>query len=252
MAPRIAANWKPVDGQTLRAGYSEAFRTPSLFEQRSDWRFVYNGRTIDIRSLSRGGLQPERVRAFELSWLGEFRGLGLTVDARLFDERISRLITQQLYSLPPGSEFDPDSGAYDLRNADSARIRGLEYQIHWRPSDRQRWTFGHYLARRAGSNAFIVESIPAYGGYVLGSFRLDSVHSLSMLYRVSAPIRWIGESSTAPRSRRVDLRLERRFNAGGVRGTVALVGQAIEGGTLEFRGSQSFDRRGWLSLDLEY
>lgn len=253
LAPRIAVNWKPSPGQTLRAGYSEAFRTPSLFEQRSDWRFVYNGQTIDIRYLSRGGLLPERVRAFELSWLGEFRELGLSVDARLFDERISRLITQQLYALPPGSEYDPDSGAYDLRNADSARIQGVEYQIQWRPTRAQHWIAGHYLARRSGSNDFVVDSIPAYGAYVLGSLRLDAQHSASMFYQVSAPIRWIGERSTVPSRRRLDLRLERRFTLDGVRGTVALIGQAIVGGSSpDFRDNQFFDRRGWLSLELAY
>ena len=62
-APRLVGNWKVTPDHTLRLGYSEAFRTPSLFEQRSDWRFVYNGETIDIRYLSRGGLGPERPAA---------------------------------------------------------------------------------------------------------------------------------------------------------------------------------------------
>ena len=46
-APRLFANWKPVPGQTLKAGVSEAFRTPSLFEQRADWQLSYQGQVLD-------------------------------------------------------------------------------------------------------------------------------------------------------------------------------------------------------------
>jgi iron complex outermembrane receptor protein len=192
------------------------------------------------------------VRAAELSWLGEFPGLGLSVDARAFDERVTDLITQQLYSLPPGSEFDPDSGAYDLRNADSARIQGLEYQLRWRPTPWQSWTFGHYLARRQGSEAFVTESIPTYGAHLLGVFRLPGKRSFSVFYQAASSIRWIGEPAAVPSWRRLDLRLEQRFDAGGLRGSVALVGQALNGGYADFRSSQTFERRGWLMLTFQY
>ncbi len=251
-APRLFANWKYAPSQTLRVGVSEAFRTPSLFEQRSDWRFEYKGQTIEIRYLSRGGLHPERVRATEVSWLAEFREQGLSVDARAFDERVTELITQELYSLPPGSEVDPDSSAYDLRNAGSARIRGIEYQLHWRPTPWQSWTLGHYLADRSGSEPYIAESIPSYGFHLLGVLRLPDRRRISAFYQSASPIRWIGESAGVASWTRLDLRLEQGFSAAGLRGSVALVGQALTGAIADFRSGQTFERRAFLVLTLEY
>lgn len=252
VAPRLVANWKLSSSQTLRLGVSEAFRTPSLFEQRSDWRFVFRGETIDIRYLSRGGLRPERVRAAELSWQGEFRNLGLTLDARAFDERITNLITQQLYALPPGSAFDPNSDAYDLRNAGSAHVRGLEYQLKWRPTSWQSWTLGHYFARRSGSEPFIRASIPSYGAHLLGVFKFPDRRSFSVFVETSSPIRWIGEPAAVASSRRIDLRLEQGFDLAGLRGSLALVVQALNGSVTDFRDGQSFERRGFVVLSLEY
>ncbi|MCL4745580.1 MAG: TonB-dependent receptor [Burkholderiaceae bacterium] len=252
LAPRLVANWKLSPSQTLRLGVSEAFRTPSLFEQRSDWRFVFRGETIDIRYLSRGGLRPERVRAAELSWQGEFRNLGLSIDARAFDERITDLITQQLYALPPGSAFDPNSDAYDLRNAGSARVRGLEYQLKWRPSSWQSWTLGHYFARRSGSEAFVTASVPTYGAHLLGVFKLPERRSISVFVEASSPIRWIGEAAAVGSSHRMDLRLEQGFDYAGLRGSLAMVVQALNGSVTDFRSGQSFERRGFLVLSLEY
>ena len=251
-APRLVANWKIDDYQAIRLGYSEAFRSPSLFEQRSDWRFVYAGQTIDIRYLSRGGLRPEQVKVAEVSYLGEVRRLGLSFDARLFHERVSDLITQQKYSLPPGQEFNPDSGAFDLRNAGSARITGLEYQLRWRPGSSSTWVLGHYLAKRASSDSYIAESIPGWSIHLMGIFRLGNERTASFFYGTTAPIRWIGENTTVPRQQRLDVRIDQRFRAGESRAMVSLIGQNLLGDLTEFRAGQSQPRRGWVLLTVEY
>jgi iron complex outermembrane receptor protein len=251
-APRLVANWKIDDNQAIRLGYSEAFRTPSLFEQRSDWRFVYAGQTIDIRYLSRGGLRPEQVRVAEVSYLGEIRRLGLSFDARIFHERISDLITQQRYALPPGQEFDPNSGAFDLRNAGSARITGLEYQLRWRPGPSATWVLGHYMAKRASSDAYITESVPGWSVHLMGIFRLGNERTASFFYGATAPIRWIGESSVVPRQQRFDVRLDQHFRAGETRAMISLIGQNLLGDLTEFRAGQSQPRRGWIALTVEY
>lgn len=252
LAPRLVANWKFDSAQTIRFGYSEAFRTPSLFEQRSDWRFVYGGQTIDIRYLSLGGLRPERAKVAEVSYLGEFRQLGLALDARLFHERISNLITQQLYALPPGQEFDPSSGAFDLRNAGSARLSGLEYQARWRPTSNQTWILGQYMARRTASDAYLADSIPGWSTHLMGILRLGNQRTASLFFGATAPIRWIGENSIAPKQRRLDLRFEQGFRTGDARGSIAVIGQNLLGSQTEFRTGQSLPRRGWITFSLEY
>jgi iron complex outermembrane receptor protein len=249
-APRVAANWKFTPNQTLKLGYSGAFRTPSLFEQRSDWRFVFQGRTIDIRYLSRGGLEPERVRAMELAYLGEWREPGLSVDARLFRERVTDLITQELYTLPPGQDQSED--AYDLRNADSATISGLEYQLKWRPTPRALLAFSHYMARRSGSEDFVRRSIPAHSGSLFGSYNLSEQTTLSASYSWSAPIHWIGERTAADAQRELGLRLAHSLRLSQVRGQLALVVRHPLGNNAEFRVGQRMPEQAWISLSLEY
>jgi len=251
-APRLVANWKYASGQTLRAGYTGAFRTPSLFEQRSDWRYVYNGQTIDIRYLSRGGLRPERVGTTEVSWLGEVRDWGLIADVRAFDERIRGLISPQVYSLPAVAGVDLDSSAFDLRNADDARIRGIEYQLRWTPSPAQSWTIGHFVARRNGSQAYVSESVPAYGAHILGIFRFAGGRQLSLFYQTASPLRWIGEPETVAGWQRLDARIEQAFGWRGLRGSIAIVGQSLTGRQAEVRIGQQSERRGWLVLSLGF
>lgn len=251
-APRVVLNWKPDTVHTFRIGYSKAFRTPSLFEQRSDWRFVYQGQTIDVRYLSRGGLKPEWVRALELSYLGDWHNAGLTLDSRLFHEQISDLIVQQRYQLPEGTELRPEDGVFDLRNGGDARLTGLESQLRFRPNASQTLVLGQYLARRSASARYIAESLPRYGAHVLASQQFAGQRSISLAYYRSAPIRWIGETTTVAGQRRLDMRLEQGFTLGKSRGTVALTGQALNGTQTEFRSNQLLPRRAWLTLDLEY
>jgi iron complex outermembrane receptor protein len=252
LAPRLVANWKFSPEQTLRLGYSTAFRTPSLFEQRSDWRYVYQGQTIDIRYLSRGGLRPEKVDVTELSYLGDWSRNGMVFDARVFRERVTEIITQQIYSLPAGTEFDPKSDAYDLRNADSANLLGVEGQLRYRPSANQLWLAGGNVARRTASTNAIADSIPRYGAHALGSIRFPSDFNASIAYYLSAPIRWLGEPVGIGAGQRLDLKLEKVFRIGPTRASIALVSQALLGNLTEFKPSQQFTRRYWLAVSVEY
>lgn len=252
LAPRLVLNWKPDNVSAWRIGYSEAFRTPSLFEQRSDWRYVYRGQTIDVRYLSRGGLKPEWVRAMELSYLGDWHNEGLRLDARLFHERIRDLITQEKYQLPPGAELNPATGVYDLRNNGTANITGLETQFSYHPSSNRALVFGQYLAKPVASANYISESIPRYGAHIIGSQQFSGNRKASLAYYWTAPIRWIGESNTVPAQRRLDMRLEQAFSFGKSRGNLALVGQAVNGEQAEFHNNQTYPKKVWLMLDMEY
>jgi outer membrane receptor for ferrienterochelin and colicins len=59
LSPRAAVTFEPVDGTSIRASYSEAFRGPSRYEL-DELDPVYR--------LAPGSLKPEIVRAFELEW----------------------------------------------------------------------------------------------------------------------------------------------------------------------------------------
>lgn len=252
VAPRAVVNWKPHPDHTLRLGYSRAFRTPSLFEQKSDWRFVFQGQTIDIRFLSRGGLRAETIDAAEASYLGHWPELDLTLDARAFDERLGDLIVQELYSLPPGQEFDPESGAYDLRNAASARIRGLEYQLRWRPRAAFSLAFSHYAAKRSASEEYLRQSIAPYAYSLLGTMSLSDRTRISAGAYALGPVRWIGEPVTMGRSGLWRLRLEQALRLAGSNGTIAVTVRRPFSERQQFRAGQTVPDEVWLTVGFSY
>lgn len=251
-APRAVVNWKPAPEHTFRLGYSRGFRTPSLFEQKSDWRIVFQGETIDVRFLSRGGLQAETVDATELSYLGHWPQLNLTLDARLFEERIRDLIVPEVYALPPGEEFNPDSDAYDLRNAGSARLRGLSYQLRLRPVPRLSLTLSHYMAKRSASEDYLRQSVAPYMFSMLGTLGITDTTRLSASVYCLGPVRWIGEPDTIGRAGLWRLRLEHALKLSGANGTIALTARAPFADKEQFRAGQVVPNEWWLTVGISY
>jgi iron complex outermembrane receptor protein len=251
-APRAVVNWKPAPEHTFRFGLSTAFRVPSLFEQRSDWRFLFAGETIDIRFLSRGGLRSERVNATELSYLGDWRRYGLQLDVRVFDERVRNLIVQELYALPPGQEFDPASGAFDLRNAASARIRGAEYQLRWRPSPRWSLLLNQFVTAPSASQEYLRASVAHYGGSLLASTRLGQGTTLSAGGFLLDSVRWIGEPARSPHQYLLHFRLGQSVRLAGRQVQVALTARVPLGSRDQFRPGQTMPREAWLSLATDF
>lgn len=252
-APRIGLNWKALPGHRLGIGYSTAFRLPSLFEQRSDWRFSYLGQTIDIRYLSRGGLAAEKIKATEITYVGNWRKSGLGIDLRLFHEEISDLVTQQKYALPPGTEVSPDSGAYDLRNNGALRIDGVEYQVRWDPSERWQAVLGSALLRPRSSTAFLSQSIPNHTISLLGTYRIGSAYAFHLGYYQQGSIRWIGETDQLAIRRQLNLGFERLFRGLGVDHALTVRGQWVLGDQKEeFRSGQQVPPLLWFGWKVSY
>lgn len=251
-APRLAVNWKPVAEHTVKLGYSSAFRTPSIFEQRADWRIAFEGRTLDIRYLSSGGLVPETVRSLELVYLGNWRAQGLTLDARLFKENLSQLITGSLTRLPPDDSYPPNTVAYDLRNNAWANVNGLEYQLNWRPSRETTLSLNQYFARTEASKQAIAHSVPRRSTGLLLSQTWDQTWTTGLTYSSVESMLWLGEATRAGEQRLLSLRLARAFRIKGTKLDVAALWRQPVGTFDEFRELQRIPRQFWVSVAVEY
>lgn len=136
-SPRIALNTHLNANHTVRFVLSKAVRTPDIYEQRSNaryhstnWEPPINGATSGpfYQSYrSPGNLGNERIVSRELGYLGNFPKLGLRLDAKLFDDKLTNLISEKLQL----SDFNPT-------NNNSARQRGAEVQLTFHPSRRWR------------------------------------------------------------------------------------------------------------------
>jgi len=242
LAPRLMANFQPMAGQTLRVGVSKAYRTPSLAEQKGDVRYYYSplGTLAAWNHRSLGGLKPEQVVAHEIGYLGELRDLRLTLDARLYRERVSRIL-----DLTPATPRN-------FINEDTARVRGLEYQAKWRGLPGTQVVLNQSFVRIASPDARLEESSPTHATTLFATLALPHDWDLSLAHHWVGAVRWLGFSERTEKYRRLDLRLAHRFRSGGTRGEVALTTQNVFSPYAEYRTSYLLSRRAFVSASLDF
>jgi iron complex outermembrane receptor protein len=130
-APRFFANWHLTPGQTLRAGASRAYRAPSLFEERADFRIMVADLLVEQRWLARGKLKPEEITSSEIGYLFQSPSGNATFDLRLYHEELRDSIVEVIIPAPPGA-LVPETLSH-TNSASGTSLRGVEYQLKIRP-----------------------------------------------------------------------------------------------------------------------
>lgn len=148
LTPRVAVNYLINPRHGLRAVYSEAIRSPDMFENNVNWSYRVThlspsayGQTSAryfVRTRGPGDLEQEHMRSRELGYNGYFAELGLAVDVKLFYDEITGMISEPLRN-----------NQYIASNANSSRFSGAETQLDWRLShvDRLRLTYAYVDAK---------------------------------------------------------------------------------------------------------
>jgi iron complex outermembrane receptor protein len=144
LTPRVAVNYLINPRHGLRAVYSEAIRSPDMFENNVNWSYqVKNLRPSAygqssaryfVKTRGPGDLEQEHMRSRELGYNGYFAEAGLAVDVKLFYDEITGMISEPLRN-----------NQYIASNSNSARFSGAETQLDWRISsaDRLRLTYAY-------------------------------------------------------------------------------------------------------------
>jgi iron complex outermembrane receptor protein len=262
--PRLMANYRLAPGHTLRAGFSRAWRAPSMFEARANNRFQSNGRLLDLVFLTRGEVKPESINALELGYLAEYRPLDLSFDARLYHEDIHDLIVRSVQPLPAGFELRPASvggGSFtDQVNAPHFRIRGLELQMRFQPAAGTRLRIAQAFTRidapdwpqipgPAGREA-VERSAPRHQSVLSGTQQLPGGLQLSATYTRVGAVRH--DTDLLPQHDRLDWRLAYPFRGHWGRGEAAITVQNQLDPYAEFRRDFLFERRVIGALRLEF
>ncbi len=137
-SPRAGVNWRFMPGHSLRYVYSEAIRTPDIYEERARTNIEAQQLSSPFASDPRGLLgwspafffatqsspgtqEPEEIRSWEVGYFGQFRMLDL--DVRYFQETLTNLISGAINF----AEFEP-------ANDGEVAHQGTEAQLTWRPS----------------------------------------------------------------------------------------------------------------------
>lgn len=255
MSPRLMFNFHATEGQTLRAGITEAHRAPTLFELRSDIRYFHPllpGGVFQTVKAS-GVAQPETLLVRELGYLGEFPKARLTVDVRAFDERINTLV--RTYSGPLGT------APKDFVNYPGPHIFGWEHQATWRPFHGSRIILAQHFLR-----IHSIELTERHNGPTdttsLSWFQdLPGDWTASLMYSTTGAMSWrrydppanINPKNDLLKSEhQLDLRLAKSFRIGPTRAEVAWTVQQANGPRQEFLPTYTLDRRAFATLRLEY
>ncbi len=245
-APRFMVNYQVLPGHTLRAGATSAYKLPTLFELRSDWRF--NGTPI-IRASGRA--QPERIESTELGYLGEFKSFGLTADVRIFEEKVRDLMR---YERPcPGCPND-------IVNKDPSTQRGWEGQVRWEPRSGTQLLLNHTelklftdVDNSAPQDRY---RAPSHISTLAWFQKLPAGWDFTLIHSRMGPMFWIRQSDTVPGFTQTDVRLARRFRLGPTQAEAALTVRAADGGHVDFVERNypvmELDRRAVATLRLDF
>ena len=151
LTPRLAVNYLITPAHGLRAVYSEAVRSPDMFENDADWSYrVRNLRplafgrseaTYFARAHGPGDLDQEIMRSRELGYNGAFAEAGVTLDIKLFYDEIHSMISEPLRN----DNFLPS-------NDNQMRFSGAETQIDWRLGHTDRLRLSYAYVDASASN----------------------------------------------------------------------------------------------------
>ncbi|SFQ80564.1 iron complex outermembrane recepter protein [Halopseudomonas formosensis] len=194
-SPRLATHFFLAPLHSLRLVYAEAVRSPDMYENHANWHYRLREVTGPLSgpvthygwARGPGDLHQERMRSHEVGYNGHFPLLGLQLDVRAFQERVTGMNSEPLKV----DDFRPD-------NRSSIRFKGAEGELDWAFSsmDRLRLTYAYIAfdasnkrdsrltARHSGSAAWLREwpgqirtSLIYYGADHLNELRFERLDS---------------------------------------------------------------------------
>ena len=251
-SPRLGLNYHIDTSNTIRVSASQAYRLPSLFEENADQMAYMTEALIPFNRFfySYGGIEPERIRSLELGYVGTFPAIGLDLNARLFRERITSMITEVYdYSIEDPVPTDIEPGTLRAMNDGKVTIDGLEIGLKYTPTDRGFVYFG-YSYLDADGRELRYDPIPdEYHGRLyrnlgnrvtqhlfslLGSYRFDNGVRLSSGFYYSDDVVWAGDGDWVPSYHRWDLKLDRTFALEKTDLNMALIYRHVDADQLDF------------------
>jgi iron complex outermembrane receptor protein len=250
--PRLMANYHLSDTHTLRAGWTRSARVPTVYELFVDRRYdtVLGQLRYDYAT---GNLDAEVLKTEEIGYFGNWRDQRMTLDVRIYNERMTGVIDKQAYRLAGYSIRKVD----DYVNARDLATRGVEWHLRWKPlPDSEIW-LAHNTQHFAWSDPYRLNNLPPRNASTLAWFqRLPNNFDLGVIHSSTGRMTWRDENKVLGRTERTDIRLAKPFRIGATRGEAALVVQAAGGDYVASRPADGYsfvqERRAFGTLSLEF
>ncbi len=249
-SPRLALNYHMTNNHTIRTSVSRAYRIPTIWEAYADLQIHgLPGGLEEHLHFATPGMDPERIDAYEIGYLGIFPAINTTVDVRLFHEKIDPLIShrrdESIFPTPP----EYDDGAIRFFNSGQLEMEGIEIQLDYRPTERTIFHLGYSVIHTDGEEIWDItpSGAPDPDPRVLDDVVADHIlgilvgHQFSNGLQLSGSVYWIddvewkGEGNHIPSYQRTDLRLAKIFKLPSADAEVSLVLQNTGNKHTEFR-----------------
>lgn len=247
-SPRLALNYKLEEGRYLRASYTEAYRTPALFEEKADYAarlataaLGYPEGTV-IRQLysSDGNLKPEHMTSMELAFGAHAAEQRFSYEIKLFHEESRDLIG--LYQ---------DGTAYKFTNDGHNTITGFELQARLEPTDSSLISIAYSHANASGRIAGEGDLSTATPENTLSLLLANSFpgnwRASLGLYHVT-DVEWIGGDTTSYTT--ADFTLRKQLRGIGAEGAVFFTVRDFLGEYFDYTNDVFQERRFYFGLEL--
>lgn len=251
-SPRASLNFHVTPQNTIRVGYSRAYRTASTIDYRGDW---YGGTKYQFRGDP--DTPAEQLDSWELGYLGDWKSWRMSLDTRWFYEKVKGRLFQydrDLRSTASDSVPDLVGAIQDIQ------IRGFEYQWKWQPFDSTRLTVGQAFVQIQSEylDGVLADPISSFNSTQTNRIRrVDALaensaprYSTSIMQKLPLGLNasvagyWLDkmqwtQNSSVDKYTRVDGRIAYPFKWGGYGGELAYTVQSLNGTHGEFRNDRA-------------
>jgi iron complex outermembrane recepter protein len=253
ISPRVAVSYLPVPDHSFRASVSRGYRAPTFLENYADVKWSFEGALLNQEYRSPGNLRAESITSYELGYMLRKAALRLTLDTRVFYNRVNDIIELVTVRWPVPSPEQFGDGTYrQFGNLFNARQRGVELSARWQVA-RDSWLVANQTwTRTTSNNPAYASSAPNYDMSILAAHQFPHrILASAGLYRQN-DMTWIGApgNGRVPHHDRLDARVAKRWNIGRTLAEGAVIAQSLLGGYNEYPVDRRFERRYFATLKL--
>ncbi len=262
-SPRASMNIHITPNQTLRIGYSEAFRTPSYLEEKFRGGILL---TTSIpqsillqRFFNEGDLKPEKIQSREIGYVAKWANIA--VDAKFFNDTISNYIGEvdnNDFVAPAGTILaGGDVGTF--RNQGSLDIQGFETQIQLMFSADTKLMVNYAHLKNFPNNVVsnriddVMDATPRDISSFLLTHHFNSDWDASFSGYYNSPVRALGDGNPVDSNHRFDARVAKRFRWNTCDGEVSLnIQNLTDRHEKEFADYNVLRRRAFVNVRLDF
>jgi len=260
LSPRFSANYQLAPRHALRTAYARGNRAPSLLEANERSVAQVGEVIFDILRIADPDLHEEKVTSYELAYMYQGSTSGLSLDLRLFNEKITQVIDEVQEPVPPEVAVFGDRNLKRLENHGFWQFTGGELQFGYRITDgtlvRLHYTHTDFdsevLIQRVPTLLVLDKNdrVARHSGGILLHQALGRGWSVSLSTYHQSGLRW-EDGNSIDAFTRVDAQLAYYFDLQGVAGSLRLAAQNLGSTYSEFNDNNLFQTRYFLTLQLE-